>query len=70
MEDVHDSPIDDKAFNTSHDHLVLFRLPAIIRQVKDEFKTDTAGLRGKLRVVELLEKTTIPFIPFYACVGS
>lgn len=41
IEDVHGSPIDDKAFNTFRDYLVLFRLPAIIRQVKDEFKIDT-----------------------------
>ncbi|CEG77212.1 hypothetical protein RMATCC62417_12004 [Rhizopus microsporus] len=41
MEDVHGSPIDDKTFNTSRDHLVLFRLPAIIRQVRPEFKIDT-----------------------------
>ncbi|KAL4210950.1 hypothetical protein AB4K20DRAFT_1968912 [Rhizopus microsporus] len=44
LEDVHGSPIDDKAFNTFRDYLVLFRLPAIIRQVKDEFKIDTGKL--------------------------
>ncbi|CEG82183.1 hypothetical protein RMATCC62417_16293 [Rhizopus microsporus] len=54
MKDVHGSPIDDKTFNTSRDHLVLFRLPVIIHQVKPEFKIDT----------------TAPFIPLRTRVSS
>lgn len=40
MEGVHDSSIDDKTFNFAHDHLVLIRLPAIIRQVKGKYKVE------------------------------
>ncbi|CEG82144.1 hypothetical protein RMATCC62417_16261 [Rhizopus microsporus] len=76
MEDVYGSPIDDKTFNTACDHLKRFRLLAIIRQVKDEFKIEAgkpfkaADPRGKLRAVELLEQTAAPFVPLRACVGS
>ncbi|KAG1169813.1 hypothetical protein G6F70_008583 [Rhizopus microsporus] len=40
MEDVYDDLIDDKTFNAALDHLMLFRLPTTIRQVKDEFKIE------------------------------
>ncbi|CEG74742.1 hypothetical protein RMATCC62417_09903 [Rhizopus microsporus] len=76
MEDIYGSSIDDKTFNTAREHLKRFRLPAIIRQVKDEFKIEAgkpfkaADPRGKLRAIELLEQTAAPFVPLRACVGS
>ncbi|CAO3665429.1 unnamed protein product [Rhizopus microsporus] len=76
MEDVYGSSIDDKTFNTARDHLKRFRLPAIIRQDKDEFNIEAgkpfkaADARGKLRAVELLEQIAAPFVPLRACVGS
>ncbi|ORE03752.1 hypothetical protein BCV72DRAFT_337767 [Rhizopus microsporus var. microsporus] len=76
MENVHGSPIGDMTFNAFCDHLKRFRLPAIIRQVKDEFKIEAgkpfkaANPRGKLRAVELLEQTAAPFVPLRARVGS
>ena len=75
-EDIHGSQIDDKTFNTVRDHFTLFRLPATIRQIKDEFKIEAgkpykaADAQGKLRAVELLEQTAAPFVPLRACVGS
>ncbi|CEG76215.1 hypothetical protein RMATCC62417_11144 [Rhizopus microsporus] len=76
MEDIYGSSIDDKTFNTARECLKRFRLPAIIRQVKDEFKIEAgkpfkaADPRGKLRAIELLEQIVAPFVPLSACVGS
>ncbi|PHZ08589.1 uncharacterized protein RHIMIDRAFT_241601 [Rhizopus microsporus ATCC 52813] len=41
MKDVHGSSIDDKTFNSAHDHLALIRLPAIIRRVRSKYKVET-----------------------------
>ncbi|KAL4205785.1 hypothetical protein AB4K20DRAFT_1236115 [Rhizopus microsporus] len=57
MEDVYDDLIDDKTFNAALDHLMLFRLPTTIRQVKDEFKIEasksikTVDPQGKLSAI-------------------
>ncbi|KAG1173588.1 hypothetical protein G6F70_006837 [Rhizopus microsporus] len=59
IEDVHGSPIDDKAFNTFRDYLVLFRLPAIIRQVKDEFKIDTEVFYYTKQCTKQKQTTTV-----------
>lgn len=76
MEDVHGSPVNKKTFNAARDHLMLFKLPALIRQIKDEYKFEagkpfnTVDPRGKLRTVELLEEMAAPYIPLRACSGS
>ncbi|KAG1448563.1 hypothetical protein G6F57_016821 [Rhizopus arrhizus] len=76
MEDVHGSPVNKKTFNVARDHLMLFKLPALIRQIKDEYKFEAGkpfnavDPRGKLRAVELLEEMAAPYIPLRACSGS
>ena len=76
MEDVHGSPVNKKTFNAARDHLMLFKLPALIRQIKDEYKFEAGkpfnavDPRGKLRAVELLEEMAAPYIPLRACSGS
>lgn len=76
MEDVHGGPANKKTFNTARDHLMLFKLPALIRQIKDEYKFEagkpfnTVDPHGKLRAVELLEEMAAPYIPLCACSGS
>ncbi|CAO3659645.1 unnamed protein product [Rhizopus microsporus] len=76
MEDVHGSPVNKKTFNAARDYLMLFKLPALIRQIKDEYKFEAGkpfnavDPRGKLRAVELLEEMAAPYIPLRACSGS
>ncbi|CEJ01137.1 hypothetical protein RMCBS344292_15173 [Rhizopus microsporus] len=76
MEDVYGSPVNKKTFNAAHDHLMLLKLPALIRQIKDEYKFEAGkpfnviDPRRKLRAVELLEEMATPYIPFRTCSGS
>ncbi|CEG64678.1 hypothetical protein RMATCC62417_01611 [Rhizopus microsporus] len=76
MEDVHGSPVNKKTFNAARDHLMLFKLPALIRQIKNEYKFEAGkpfnavDPRGKLRAVELLEEMAAPYILLRVCSGS
>ncbi|RCH82683.1 hypothetical protein CU097_001614, partial [Rhizopus azygosporus] len=76
IEDVHGSPVNKKTFNAARDHLMLFKLPALIRQIKDEYKFEAGkpfnavDPHGALRAVELLEEMAAPYIPLRACSGS
>ncbi|CEI94715.1 hypothetical protein RMCBS344292_08920 [Rhizopus microsporus] len=62
MGDVYDDPIDDKTFNATLDHPMLFKLPATIRQVKDEFKIEagkpfkTVDPQGKLSAIQNIQR--------------
>ncbi|CEG64609.1 hypothetical protein RMATCC62417_01549 [Rhizopus microsporus] len=55
---------------------MLFKLPALIRQIKYEYKLEAdkpfnaVDPRGTLRAVELLEKMATPYIPLRAYFDS
>jgi hypothetical protein len=76
MENLHGSPIDDKIFNTFCDHFSFFRLPTIIREVKDEPKADAhkpfkiRDPRRKFRAAKLVEKTVASFALLHTRVDS
>ncbi|PHZ15089.1 uncharacterized protein RHIMIDRAFT_248312 [Rhizopus microsporus ATCC 52813] len=62
MEDVHGSPVDNVIFDAARDHITIFRLPALIREVKYKHQIENA--------IEALEEIAVPFIPLRASVGS
>ncbi|CEG64722.1 hypothetical protein RMATCC62417_01648 [Rhizopus microsporus] len=76
MKDVHGSLVDNVIFNATRDHITIFRLPALIREVKDKRQTENGKSfkdtdpQVKLTTIEALEEMAVPFIPLRACVGS
>ncbi|CEI99145.1 hypothetical protein RMCBS344292_13237 [Rhizopus microsporus] len=63
-------------FDAACDYVTIFRLPALIREVKDKHQVENGKSfkdtdpRAKLAAIEALEEMTAPFIPLRACVGS
>lgn len=76
MKDVHGSFVDNVIFKATRDHITVFRLPALIRKVKDKRQTENGKSfkdtdpQVKLTTIEALEEMAVPFIPLRACDGS